>query len=92
MKNLIPLIFLLVLAGCKTDTPTNVAIKFPGVPQDIMEACPDLKTVDPNTEKLSEVLPVIVDNYSSYYECKLKVDAWIEWYNTQKSINDTVNK
>ena len=89
MKRLIPLFFILMLAGCVTGTPTNVSMKFPNVPQDLMEACPDLKTVDPSTDKLSEVLPVIVDNYGTYYQCKVKVDAWIEWYNTQKSISET---
>jgi hypothetical protein len=90
MKKLIPLFFVLALAGCVTDSTTPIKMPFPNVPQDLLEACPDLKTVDPNTEKLSEVLPIIVDNYSSYYQCKLKVDSWIEWYNTQKSISETV--
>ena len=79
-----------MLAGCVIDTPTNVSMKFPEVPQDLMEACPDLKTVDPTTDKLSEVLPVVVDNYGTYYECKVKVDVWIEWYNTQKTITGDV--
>ena len=90
MKKLIPLFFVLALAGCVTDSTTPIKMPFPNVPQDLLEACPDLKTVDPNTEKLSEVLPIIVDYYSSYYQCKLKVDSWIEWYNTQKSISETV--
>ena len=89
MKRLIPLFFILMLAGCN-DTPTNVRMAFPKVPEDLMVVCPDLKTVDPNTEKLSEVLSIVVDNYSSYYECKVKIDHWIEWYNTQKSISDSV--
>jgi hypothetical protein len=55
-----------------------------------MEACPDLKTTEP-TEKLSEVLNVVVDNYGQYHECKIKVDTWVEWYNTQKNIFESVN-
>jgi hypothetical protein len=92
MKRLIPLIFIAVLAGCNEQATTNVRMAFPKVPADLMTACPDLQTVDPNTEKLSDVLNVVTANYSQYYECKVKVDAWIEWYNTQKSINDTVTK
>lgn len=90
MKKLLTLIFIMLLAGCATTESTNVMMKWPNVPQNLLEACPDLEQVDPNTQKISEVLPVIVDNYSSYYQCKLKVDSWIEWYNTQKNISDNV--
>ena len=54
-----------------------------------MEACPDLKKTD-QTEKLSEVLKVVVDNYGQYHECKIKVDTWAEWYKTQKDIFESV--
>lgn len=86
MKNLLILIpFLLV--GCTTPTP--VKRNFPEVPQEIKVACPDLKEVQP-TEKLSDVLKVVVDNYAQYHECRAKVDAWVEWYNNQKQIFDSV--
>jgi len=29
-------------------------------------------------------------NYNTYYECALKHDAWIEWYQTQKNIFESV--
>ena len=90
MKRLIPLIFVTILAGCAGTKTTNVSMKFPSVPTDLLVACPDLKTVDPTTTKLSEVLPVVVENYGTYYECKVKVDSWIEWYNTQKTISDNL--
>ena len=54
-----------------------------------MEACPDLKKTE-STEKLSEVLKVVVDNYGQYHECKVKVDTWVEWYKTQKDIFESV--
>jgi len=92
MKKIIPLLILISLVGCATGPKTNVVMTFPTAPQDLTTTCPDLATVDPNTEKLSDVLNVVTANYSQYYECKVKVDAWIEWYNTQKSINDTVTK
>ena len=86
MKKLLIISLLSVLTGCATPVP--VAVKFPSVPSELMKSCPDLKTVDTNTTKLSEVLSVVVDNYSQYYDCKAKVDDWIEWYKTQQSIFD----
>ena len=52
-------------------------------------ACPDLAQI-PETNKLSEVLPVVADNYGQYYTCKDTVDSWIDWYNTQKKIFDNI--
>jgi hypothetical protein len=89
MKKILILFFVLILSGCVT-TQTNVQMTFPEVPDDLMKACPDLKTVDTSTDKLSDILPVIVDNYGTYYECKVKVDTWIEWYNKQKEISATI--
>lgn len=86
MKYLL-LIPAVLLTGCLT---TPVKRNFPEVPQEIMQACPDLKTVE-QTEKLSDVLKVVTDNYGQYHECRAKVDAWIEWYKTQKHIFDSVN-
>jgi hypothetical protein len=86
MKRLLLLIPIILLAGCLA---TPVKRNFPEVPKEIMEACPDLKTVE-QTEKLSEVLKVVVDNYGQYHECKIKVDTWMEWYKTQKQIFDSV--
>ena len=63
----------LLLTGCLVSTP--VKRNFPEVPKELMEACPDLKKTE-TTEKLSEVLKVVVDNYGQYHECKGKVDTW----------------
>jgi alpha-L-arabinofuranosidase len=87
MKRLVLLIPIVLLAGCLTTTP--VKRNFPEVPKELMEVCPDLKTTE-QTEKLSEVLKVVVDNYGQYHECKIKVDTWMEWYKTQKQIFDSV--
>ena len=54
-----------------------------------MQACPDLKQTD-DTTKLSEVIKVVTENYSEYHECKTKVDTWIKWYTTQKTIFESV--
>ena len=73
----------LLLSGCLT---TPVVEKFPEVPTELLVACPDLKQVDPATTKLSEVIGVVANNYGQYQECKIKVDSWIEWYNHQQKI------
>ena len=54
-----------------------------------MEACPDLKKA-PETTKLSEVLTTVTQNYGQYHECSIKVNSWIEWYNTQRKIFEEV--
>jgi hypothetical protein len=86
MKKLLVILPLMLLVGC---VATPVKRNFPEVPQELMEACPDLQQTD-STTKLSEVLKVVTNNYSQYHECKIKVDTWIEWYNTQKQIFESV--
>jgi hypothetical protein len=65
-------------------------MSFPEVPDDLKKVCPDLAQVDPSTSKLSDVLTVVTTNYSQYYECKERVDTWIEWYTHQKEIFNSV--
>jgi predicted component of type VI protein secretion system len=93
--NLIKLFFLVIfiilaflITGCATSVP--VTMSFPQVPEELKVACPDLKETDPNTTKLSEVISVVVENYGQYQECRIKVDAWVQWYNSQKKIFETV--
>lgn len=81
---LVPLV--LSMVAC---TSVPVQRKFPEVPSELMTTCPDLKQTPP-TEKLSEVLNVVVENYGQYHECRLKADTWVEWYKTQKQIFDSV--
>jgi hypothetical protein len=40
--------------------------------------------------KLSDVATTVTINYSTYYECAVKNDAWIEWYQIQKNIYESV--
>jgi len=87
VKKLLLVLPVFLLSGCLLTTP--VKRNFPEVPKELMEACPDLKKTEP-TEKLSEVLKVVVDNYGQYHECKIKVDTWVEWYKTQKQIFESV--
>jgi len=86
MKRL--LILTLLLAGCSTSVPVKRA--FPGVPEELMKECPDLKLVAGDTTKLSDVLTVVSENYGLYKECQIKVDLWRDWYEKQKKIFDEV--
>jgi hypothetical protein len=81
------LVSMIVLSGCSTTVP--VTVKFPEVPSELMTTCPDLKQTPP-TSKLSDVLQVVTDNYSQYYECRVKLDSWIEWYKTQNKLFEEI--
>ena len=81
-------ILALVLSGCSTVVP--VAVKFPEPPgKGAMTGCPDLQKLQDNA-RLSDVSRTINVNYSTYYECAVKTDAWQEWYRIQKHISDGV--
>jgi hypothetical protein len=81
------LILVLMLAGCSTTVP--VTSKFPEAPKYSLQACPQLQTLKEGA-KLSEVVNTVTINYSTYYECAVKNDAWIEWYKIQKHIFESV--
>jgi hypothetical protein len=86
MKKLLLICTMLTLAGCAGQA-VPVTAKFPDVPKDLTTACADLGQLDPDQVKeLSQVLENVTANYSQYYDCKVKVDDWIEWYNSQKKI------
>lgn len=79
----------LLLSGCIfSKDPVPVKQIWPDVPKELLEACPDLKQVDPKTTKLSDIISVVSDNYAQYYDCKAKVDDWVTWYQGQKKIHD----
>lgn len=82
MKLLI-LVPVLLLAGCLSTAP-----KFPDAPAELKTSCPELNEVSNGTTELSKVLDTVVVNYSTYYECRVKVDAWVEWHRSQKKIYD----
>jgi hypothetical protein len=78
----------IVLAGCSTTVP--VARKFPEAPQVLKEKCESLKLIEGDKVAITEMLKVIVHNYSLYHECSTKVEGWQEWYQAQKKIFDEV--
>jgi hypothetical protein len=74
----------LLLAGCSTVVP--VTVKFPEPPgKGATVACPVLQKLN-NDAKLSDVANTVTVNYSTYYECAVKADAWQEWYEIQRRI------
>ena len=77
----------MVLTGCSTTVP--VVAKFPEVPPRLLVKCPNLEKLD-EQPKLSDVARSVTNNYTTYYECAVKNDAWIEWYHTQKRIYESV--
>lgn len=80
------LLLTLLLVGC---TSIPVKQKFPEVPNVMREKCPQLKSID-DSAKLSDIAKTITENYTTYHECSIKNDAWLEWYDTQKKIYESV--
>jgi hypothetical protein len=76
----------LFLSACTT---VPVAPKFPEVPNHLLEKCPALnKIID--EPKLSDIAKTITHNYTTYYECSIKQEAWVEWYNVQKKLYESI--
>ena len=87
MKVLLIPLLVLILQGCSTTVP--VTAKFPEVPARILVKCPQLEMLKDDV-KLSDVAKTVTINYSTYYECAVKHDAFVEWYQVQKIIFESV--
>jgi hypothetical protein len=83
------MIVVFVLTGCSTAVP--VTAKFPDAPERLKVKCPQLQKVDEKA-KLSDVANTVTLNYGTYYDCAVKNDAWIEWYEVQKRIFEGAGK
>jgi len=83
----IVIMLVLAITGCSTTVP--VSAKFPDAPKLGLGTCPQLQTV-PDDVKLSGLTSTVTTNYSTYYECAVKVDQWTEWYEIQKRIFESV--
>ena len=82
------LLLSLFLTGCGTVVP--VTQKFPEAPGNIaMTACPQLQKLAEDA-KLSDISKTVSVNYGTYYECAVKTDAWIEWYQKQQQIFNNI--
>jgi len=84
------LLIAVLLTGCSTVVP--VTAKFPEAPGKLAtQRCPDLQKLKDDA-KLSDVIRTVTINYSTYYECAVKADAWQEWYEIQKRIFEGAGK
>ena len=87
---LVVLAISLALTACSTLVP--VSMTFPEAPgRQAQVACPNLQKLKDDA-LLSDVSRTITINYSTYYECAVKTDAWIEWYQIQRRIFESVGK
>jgi len=91
MFKLLLLVAFIILAflatGCSTTVP--VTAKFPDVPERLLVKCSQLEKVS-ETPTLSDVTKTVTNNYTTYYECAVKHDAFVEWYKIQKNIFESV--
>jgi hypothetical protein len=76
---------LLVLAGCST-TAVPVVPKFPTAPDMLLKSCPTLKTIEGEKVSIIDFTKTVSENYTTYYECSVLHEGFIEWYNAQKRI------
>ncbi len=81
------LVIIVFMMGCSTTVP--VTAKFPQVPERLKQKCPPLEKLE-NEAKLSDVAKTVTNNYTKYHECSIQNDTWIEWYNTQKKIFESI--
>lgn len=80
----IVLVLGLVLSGCSTVIP--ITQKWPEPPGTLVqEVCAELQKL-PDDPKLSQVATVVANNYTEYYMCSAKLEAWQRWYREQKII------
>ena len=64
--------------------------KFPKVSSDLLEASSDLKPLPEDKKTLTDLIENANENYGTYYDLKGKYDSWIEWYNVQKQIFESI--
>jgi hypothetical protein len=83
MKLVSILITSILLTGCTTAVPLTA--KFPQAPAVLLEPCEELQLLADDS-KLSDVTKTVIINYTTYQDCAMRYDWWIEWYNKQKQI------
>jgi len=93
MKRLALILLFISLTSCSMfKQPVPIVPKFPDATPELMKKCEDLKTIDGEKVAITEVLKIVVQNYTLYYECSTKVEGWQEWFNTQKKIYESIPK
>ena len=87
MKTYILLLSLL-LVGCSTTVP--VVAKFPEAPKSLTEKCEPLRKLEGDQINIVDLHTKVVENYTQYNECSIKVDEWNIWYAKQKKIFESI--
>lgn len=89
MKKILIVISAVVLMGCNT---APVIPTFPHPPEELLQPCEPLSTIDKSEVLLSEFTKTVVHNYGKYHTCAAIVEAWQEWYKENSKIFNEVNK
>lgn len=84
------LLIAVVTLGLSACVSVPVDRKFPNAPEELMTACSDLQLIPTGTTQLSVVVEAVATNYGQYQLCQAKTRTWIDWYNQQKEIFDSV--
>jgi len=87
MKKLILLLSLFTV-GCSTTVP--VVAKFPKVPLELTQHCPPLKKLEGDQVNIVDLHTRVVENYTQYHECSVKIEEWNTWYVQQKKIFEEI--
>lgn len=85
MKKLLAIAALVFLGGCSTVVPVTTPWPDPPGMQATLP-CARLQQLPPDP-LLSQVAVTVARNYDEYWNCSIKLDAWIEWYQKQSAIH-----
>ena len=73
-----------LITACSTAVPLTQS--FPEAPVMLKEKCPPLKLIEGEKVSIVDFTKTVSENYTTYYQCAGRTDAWIDWYNQQKKI------
>lgn len=85
------ILVLCVIAMCSGCSTAPVIPKLAQPSSVMMQKCPQLQKLNDDA-KLSDVANTVNVNYATYYECAVKSDAWIEWYQIQKQMFEELKR
>jgi hypothetical protein len=85
---LFAILFFALLTGCSTTVP--VVAKFPNAPKSLTENCPPLNKIESESVSIVDLHKTVVENYTLYHECAVKVEQWNDWHVKQKKIFESV--
>jgi hypothetical protein len=88
MKYILIAVMALTITGCAMKKPVLMMPEFPAAVKELTEKCPELKLIETDQVAITDMLKVIVENYSRYHQCSYKVEGWNDWYTEQKKIYD----